>query len=489
MLPLVEQGNSSVAKPIQPAPVVPPPAATPDEAEPKTAVVVIHGMGEQRPMETLWGFVQAAWVRDPDLVGERNDDVYSKPDSITGSFELRRITTRDSRALGDHRVDFFEFYWAHLMTGNTATSVLDWAVGLLVRGPSSVPARLWGRWLVGLALLVVSLILVVAGSLSDLWKPLVKAGLVTGFTLVSLAAGWFTAKWLAPVAGDAARYLSPTPDNVAARQAIREAGVDLLQRLQDSGRYDRIVIAGHSLGSVIGYDVLNVAWGRIDKEVFWRVHPAGSPLMKALGQLEQRSIELIKAKGDAVEPARRAYRDAQRTYFELLSAARDDGKAIWLVSDFVTLGSPLSAADVLVAKDDDDFKLRKAYRELPTSPPWLEKLDPPRFSFDMRRPSRSPHQAAVFAPTVWTNIFFEVKWVLAGDPIGGAVAPLLGWGVRDVSLPSPGLAFRHLDYWTRPDAKPATAAVIALRRALNLRRQTEDQIWGAGVVDAGDHTD
>ena len=87
----------------------------------------------------------------------------------------------------------------------------------------------------------------------------------------------------------------------------------------------------------------------------------------------------------------RAYRDAQRTYFELLSAARDDGKAIWLVSDFVTLGSPLSAADVLVAKDDDDFRLRKAYRELPTSPPWLEKLDPPRFSFDMRRPSRSPH--------------------------------------------------------------------------------------------------
>jgi len=213
-----------VAKPIQPAPVVPPPAAAPDEAKPKTAVVVIHGMGEQRPMETLWGFVQAAWVRDPDLVGERNDDVYSKPDSITGSFELRRITTRDSRALGDHRVDFFEFYWAHLMTGNTATSVLDWAVGLLVRGPSSVPARLRSRWLVGLALLVVSLILVVAGSLSDLWKPLVKAGLVTGFTLVSLTAGWFTAKcwppWRATPPATSARPRTTSP---RARPSARPA--------------------------------------------------------------------------------------------------------------------------------------------------------------------------------------------------------------------------------------------------------------------------
>ena len=34
----------------------------------KIAVVVTHGMGEQIPMETLRGFVEAAWVRDTDVL-------------------------------------------------------------------------------------------------------------------------------------------------------------------------------------------------------------------------------------------------------------------------------------------------------------------------------------------------------------------------------------------------------------------------------------
>ena len=50
-------------------------------------------------------------------------------------------------------------------------------------------------------------------------------------------------------------------ENVAARQTIREAGVDLLTKLHGSGNYDRIIVIGHSLGSVIGYDVLNYALG------------------------------------------------------------------------------------------------------------------------------------------------------------------------------------------------------------------------------------
>jgi hypothetical protein len=30
----------------------------------KLAVVIIHGIGEQIPMDTLRGFVETAWVRD-----------------------------------------------------------------------------------------------------------------------------------------------------------------------------------------------------------------------------------------------------------------------------------------------------------------------------------------------------------------------------------------------------------------------------------------
>jgi hypothetical protein len=56
--------------------------------------------------------------------------------------------------------------------------------------------------------------------------------------------------------GDAARYLSPAPANVAVRQAIRSAAIDLLEGLHDDPtwrRYHRVILVGHSLGSVIGY--------------------------------------------------------------------------------------------------------------------------------------------------------------------------------------------------------------------------------------------
>ena len=63
--------------------------------------------------------------------------------------------------------------------------------------------------------------------------------------------------------GDAAIYLSPEPRNIQARQAVRDAGVALFESLHSGldaeHAYDRIVVVGHSLGSVIGYDILTYA--------------------------------------------------------------------------------------------------------------------------------------------------------------------------------------------------------------------------------------
>lgn len=39
-----------------------------ERAADKVAVIVIHGMGEQKPMETLRGFVRTVWERDQRLV-------------------------------------------------------------------------------------------------------------------------------------------------------------------------------------------------------------------------------------------------------------------------------------------------------------------------------------------------------------------------------------------------------------------------------------
>src|SRR6202043_2411707 len=66
---------------------------------PKQAIVVIHGMGEQMPMDTIKGFVRAAWETVTGLATDKlpnPTEVWSKPDGRTGSLELRRITTRQT---------------------------------------------------------------------------------------------------------------------------------------------------------------------------------------------------------------------------------------------------------------------------------------------------------------------------------------------------------------------------------------------------------
>ena len=61
------------------------------EGKDKQAVLVIHGIGEQRPMSTLRGFVDAVWTIDSTLREENvKSTVWSKPDTISGSYELRR---------------------------------------------------------------------------------------------------------------------------------------------------------------------------------------------------------------------------------------------------------------------------------------------------------------------------------------------------------------------------------------------------------------
>jgi hypothetical protein len=452
---------------------------------PKTAVVMIHGMGEQWPMETLRGFVQAAWTADPEMTSPgHNDQIYSKPDTITGSFELRRITTRDWSGKAQRRVDFFEFYWAHLMQGNTAAAVIGWLRRLLVRPRSRVPDRLVGGWIAGLVILTLVAAYMVLVALK--WAP---EGRLWGvlWSLIGVAAALAVANWLVPVVGDAARYLSPAPGNVAVRQSIREAGIDLLAQLHACGDYDRIIVVGHSLGSVIGYDVLHYAWGRIAGQEFARSHLPGSAAMARLDELEAAARVLTTA--SPPPGARTAYRGAQRAYFaELakLTATRPDAEGrrppLWLVSDYITLGCPLSSADVLMARDAHDLKGKKEIRDLPTSPPWLEEApkQAPGFSYPAGAAARAPHHAAVFAPTVWTNIYFPSEYGLSGDFISGPVAPQLGPGVRDVRVPiGADLKFRHLDYWSKPASLEPW--IKALRRAINLRDYDEATLWGAQV--------
>ena len=55
----------------------------------RQAVVIIHGIGEQQPMSTLRRFVKAV-LKDPSADGLL---FYSKPDRISDTLELRRLTS------------------------------------------------------------------------------------------------------------------------------------------------------------------------------------------------------------------------------------------------------------------------------------------------------------------------------------------------------------------------------------------------------------
>ncbi len=93
----------------------------------RQAVLLIHGVGEQRPMDTLRGFVQEVWGRNTPVhrEGPGADAVWSKPYTLSENFELRRLTTGVNA--DGVRSDFFEFYWAHLMHGTGPGHVLAWA--------------------------------------------------------------------------------------------------------------------------------------------------------------------------------------------------------------------------------------------------------------------------------------------------------------------------------------------------------------------------
>ena len=190
---------------------------------------------------------------------------------------------------------------------------------------------------------------------------------------------------------------------------------------------------------------------------------------------------------DDRDPVLSSLRALQRDYgFELLDCGNP-----WLVTDLVTLGSPLTHAGMLIAGDADTFQRRLMERELPICPPVLEAAG---FSYPedyeitvaaesgverrQRRTLRLPHHAACFAPVRWTNLYFPCRMIVFGDVIGGPLcdrtpppARRFGAGVRDVAVTTYawGGLLSHTRYWrahaqdTGPDAPLAR-----LREALAL---------------------
>ena len=424
----------------------------------RQAVVVFHGIGEQQPGQTLRA------LADSGVLGPVEGTLRSwvKPDHYAGLYDVRRLTVEAS----DTRptTDVFECYWAHLIRDTTLDQLGAWFQRLLLRRQVPPPLRVW--W-------ALSWVLAVGGLTAALWS-------MTGGN----AAKWIAAApWLGVAAvllwrwvgrsfalnyiGDAARYLRPHPANIAHRQAIREAGVSLVEKLHRSGRYDRVVLLGHSLGSVIAYDIVTHAWLRMNAAHRSPPRPSFKEAI-AIERTPSTPAEDVK-----VQDRQHAAWCRQRANTQP-----------WLVTDLITLGSPLTYADFLLADDGPAFDRAKAERVLPTAPPVTElevHSNHARMTYDLhyREPISGAaqtfvvfHHGAPFAVTRWTNLYFTARLGgLSGDIIGGPVGPQLGAWVKDVALDSKGFGSTHTMYWR---ALPkSTAHLEALRDALHLEVREE----------------
>jgi hypothetical protein len=425
----------------------------------KQAVLLIHGIGEQRPMDTLRSFVQSVWTTDTTLHKQHPNAnaVWSKPYQLSENFELRRLTTPENAA--GIRTDFFELYWAHLMSGNKLIHVLAWLRTLLWRSPSTVPRHLtlayWTLWILVLFGFFLAYEIAMVTSKDGPHMPIWLSLLLSVFVLPVVYGV------LENIVGDAARYLDATPQNIQRRHEIRAAGLATLKSLHEK-EYDRIIVVGHSLGTVIGYDILSYAWSIYNTKA-----PVGtSPSFASLEALERMAQDAISTE-EAGAPV--LFHHAQRRYQNELKANGNE----WRVTDFISMGSPLAHSEILLARNAADLSTKFESRELSKSPPTLESTRRDhelllRFTYPVDQPNRVPHHAAVFGPTRWTNLYFPNRLLIVGDLVGGSVHKLFGPGVKDIAVNTKlwnGL-LSHTFYWTQ-DSRSDTH-ILALREALDL---------------------
>ena len=276
-----------------------------------------------------------------------------------------------------------------------------------------------------------------------------RSGAFNTFTAAAFAAAIYGLnRVLTSLFGDVARYVEASPANVGKRRAIRDRGLDLLEELHDSGRYDRIVVVGHSLGSIIAYDLINLLWARRGPA------PSRPPSDETLAAMDEQDAVLagVLARGGAPRDFGDLVRASQRRISRLLAADRlppaQDGKTgapSWLISDLITIGSPLTHAAFLLSRDRKGLTGTMQERSLPVCPPMLERDPQERlreYSFlywaqDHAR--HFPHHASTFAAVRWTNIHDRPnRWLfLLGDVVSGPVGDLFGGAVRGVDTAHP----------------------------------------------------
>lgn len=479
------------------SPVTNPPTSAKAPRKLSQAVVIVHGMGEQRPMDTLREFVEAVWSHDParapfyahvadpaDPLGAKINQSWITPDSRTNSHELRRITTPYD--IDGRRTDFYELYWADITQGTTRGRLAAWVTNLLWRKPADIPRDARGLYVVTL-LAVIAVLAAALVLATSAWQGCISwtTGIVV--TILASLVIWAVDRFGLPYFGDVAAYVRAEAATVEKRALVRDRGLTLLKRLMMDDAYDRIVLVSHSLGSIIAYDLLQILWADFRPRKLEAARDKAR--LKAI-----RAIDSATLKSDgSVWPDRLddlfGFRRDQWELYRQLRVRDADHPLPWKISDFVTLGSPLTHSEFLVSYNLAEFRRGIAERLFSACPPVAEGAAGTVLYEEGHSPSgkrlRAVHHGAVFAATRWTNVFDTGNGWLTGDPISGPMTENFGPGVENIQVElrgSLGRIFTHTLYWSLAATGVEIAASVGtpprshlavLRDAVDLGRKLE----------------
>jgi hypothetical protein len=443
----------------------------------RQAVVIIHGMGEQRPMDTLRSFVKGIkfWIQGGKYDKDGQPLTWSRPDGISEMYETRRITMQYHG--GNTKTDFYEFYWAHHMRDTSWDHMIPWLKKLLTAPSDEVPPRLKRLRLRVRILLVVIPILVLAFFIFV--KPwgqnyfqniFTNAVLLAAIALIGKFILWVIrfpfSQLLLNTAGDAARYFNPMPSNIEERSTIRREGIAFLKKLHENPdvQYDRIMVVGPSLGSVVAYDMIRLLWHEMFSEFSNPVNPDHDVFK------EMDAMAAKVANDEMTTDEMMAYQDLQHKCWEQY---RLNGNR-WLITDFITIAGAIAHTDFyLLGKEHFSDLVRQ--KEFPVCPPILEGKDVSVLFGDVEIPANPPiqptkisvkplHHAAPFAITRWTNIFFS------SDYVGGPARRVFRCGVKDIEIKKYGNGWTpggHTNYW---DAEGKNEALLHIAKAMGFKQ-------------------
>jgi hypothetical protein len=152
----------------------------------RTAVLVVHGIGSQRALETVRGVIRGVWL-DRENPADSGKKIWNHPEPSVADIDLAVMTTNAVPGSRDGRsVDFHELYWAHLMSETKAVAVLLWLYELGRKGPL-MKLGMNGLWWVAaifLCLMNLSIALLALQGVLLFSQPSPQAMLVAPFLLM-----------------------------------------------------------------------------------------------------------------------------------------------------------------------------------------------------------------------------------------------------------------------------------------------------------------